>query len=79
MDAAVPVTAVGLLEHVGHGLFQPGVRVRPVEPGLVIEERRPGQARDLQQYRKRIVRLEGDDDLGFYPRPCSFKARSFFR
>jgi hypothetical protein len=44
-------------------------RVRGLETGLVIEERRAGQARDLQQDRERVFSLEGNDGLNLYRRP----------
>jgi hypothetical protein len=40
-----------------------------LEPGLVIKERRPGQARDQQQDRERVVSLEGNDGLDLQRRP----------
>jgi hypothetical protein len=79
MDPAVPITAFDLLEYLGDRGLERRMRIGSGEPGLVIEERRPGQTGDLQQDRQRKLSLQSGDDLRFQSRPCSLKARSFFR
>ena len=63
MDPPVPVPAMVRFEDLRDRRFELLVRVRGLETGLVIEERRAGQARDLQQDRKRVVSLEGNNGL----------------
>ena len=63
MDPPVPVPAMVRFEDLRDRRFELFFRVRVMETGLVIEERRAGQARDLQQDRERVVSLEGNDGL----------------
>ena len=69
MDPPVPVPAMVRFEDLRDRRFELLLRVRGLETGLVIEERRAGQARDLQQDRERVVSLEGNDGLDLYRRP----------
>jgi hypothetical protein len=69
MDPPVPVPAMVRFEDLRDRRFELLFRVRGLETGLVIEERRAGQARDLQQDRERVVSLEGNDGLNLYRRP----------
>jgi hypothetical protein len=69
MDPPVPVTAMVRFEDFRDRRFELLFRVRGLETGLVIEERRAGQARDLQQDRERVVSLEGNDGLDLQRRP----------
>ena len=48
MDAAVPVTGMVLLEDLPDRGLDLRLRVRLLETGLVVEEGRAGQARDVQ-------------------------------
>lgn len=69
MDPAVPVPAMVRFEDLRDRRLELLFRVRGLETGLVIEERRAGQARDLQQDRERVVSLEGNDGLDLQRRP----------
>ena len=69
MDPPVPVPAMVRLKDLRDGRFEFLFRVRDLKTGLVIEERRAGQARDLQQDRERVDSLEGNDGLDLYRRP----------
>jgi hypothetical protein len=79
MDAAVSVPAMVLLENLRDCGLECLSRIGGLEPGLVIEERGPGQAGDLQQNREREVSLEGDEGLDLHRRSCALKARNFPR
>lgn len=57
------------LEDLRDRRFEPLFRVGRAEAGLVIKERRAGQARDLQQDREWVVSLEGNDGLNLQRRP----------
>jgi hypothetical protein len=63
MDPPVPIPAVVRFEDLRDRRFEFLFRVRGLEAGLVIKERRAGQARDLQQDREWVVSLEGNDGL----------------
>lgn len=69
MDPPVPVPAMVRFEDLRDRRFELLFGVRGLETGLVIEERRAGQARDLQQDRERVVSLEGNDGLDLQRRP----------
>jgi hypothetical protein len=63
MDPPVPVPAMVRFEDLRDRRLELLFRVGSFKAGLVIEERRAGQARDLQQDRERVVSLEGNDGL----------------
>lgn len=63
VDPPVPIAAMVLREDLRDRRFELLVRVRRLETGLVIEERRAGQPGDLQQDREWVVSLEGNDGL----------------
>ncbi len=69
MDPPVPVAAMVRFEDLRDRGFEFLFRVRGLETGLVIKERRAGQARDLQQDWERVVSLEGNDGLDLQRRP----------
>jgi hypothetical protein len=68
MDPPVPVPAMVRFEHLRDRRFELLLRVGRLEPGLVMEERGPGQPGDVQQDTKRMVSLEGDDGLNLIGR-----------
>jgi hypothetical protein len=69
MDPPVPIAAMVRFEDLRDRGFELPFRVRGLETGLVIEERRAGQPGDLQQDRERVVSLEGNDGLDLQRRP----------
>ena len=73
----MPVGAACRLERDTNGFFDVGPRVGPTEPAPVVVERRPREARDLQQEEERVLRLEIFDSSNFQRRSCDLKARNF--
>lgn len=69
MDPPVPIAAMVRCEDLRDRRFELLVRVRGMETGLAIKERRAGQPGDLQQDRERVVSLEGNDGLNLQRRP----------
>jgi hypothetical protein len=68
VDPTVAVPAMVCREDLPDRRSEFFFRVGRAEAGLVIKERRAGQARDLQQDRERVVSLEGNDSLDLYRR-----------
>ncbi len=69
MDPPVPVPAMVRIEDLSDRRFELLFRVRGLETGLVIEERRASQPGDLQQDWEWVVSLEGNDGLDLQCRP----------
>ena len=65
VDPAVPVPAMVLLGDLRDRGLEVLLRVGGLKPGLVIEERGPGQRRDVQEYIQPVFGLEGDDGADF--------------